>query len=62
MRDELGVLGEVVSSNELIRTELNGMDKQLSIFVEGVVAREHLPSWDHLWDDLVWEETQRGYA
>ena len=29
--------------------------------MEGVIAREHLPSWDRLWDDLVQEETRRGY-
>ena len=31
------------------------------MFVESIVAREHLPSWDHLWDEFIQEETWRGY-
>ena len=62
VRDELGVVGEVVTRNELVRTALNGMTKLWSIFVEGVVAREHLPNWDHLWDDLVQEEIRLEYC
>jgi hypothetical protein len=25
-------------------------------FVRGIVAREHMPSWERLWDDFVQEE------
>jgi hypothetical protein len=62
MRDELGVVGEVVADNELVRTSLNGVTKQWAVFVEGIVARENLPKWDRLWDDFIQEETQRGYV
>jgi hypothetical protein len=36
--------------------------KQWVVFVEGIVARENLPKWDHLWDDFIQEETRRGYV
>ena len=35
--------------------------KPWDVFVESVVAREHMPSWDRLWDDFIQEETRRGY-
>jgi len=41
---------------------LNGVTKQWDVFVKGIVARENLPKWDHLWDDFIQEETQRGYV
>jgi hypothetical protein len=31
-------------------------------FLEGIVAREKLPNWEHLWDEFVQEETRRGYV
>jgi hypothetical protein len=46
VRDELGVVGEVIADNELVRTALNGVTKQWVVFVEGIVARENLPKWD----------------
>ena len=60
VRDELGAIGEVIESAELVRTSLNGVAKPCSVFVEVVVAREHMPSWDCLWDDFIQEETRRG--
>jgi hypothetical protein len=62
MRDELGVVGEVVADNELVRTALNRVTKQWVVFVEVIVARENLPKWDHLWDDFIQEETRKGYV
>jgi hypothetical protein len=62
VRDELGVVGEVIADNELVRTALNGVTKQWVVFVEGIVARENLPKWDRLWDDFIQEETRRGYV
>jgi hypothetical protein len=53
MRDELGVFGEVVANNELVRITLNGVTKQWVVFVEGIVGRENIPKWDHLWDDFI---------
>jgi hypothetical protein len=62
VRDELGVVGEVVVESEFVRTALNGVTKQWVIFVEENIARENLPKWDRLWDDFIQEETQKGYV
>ena len=48
VRDELGAVGEVVVDSELVRTALNGVTKQWTAFVEGIVGRENLPKWDRL--------------
>ena len=48
VRDEFGVIGEVIQSAELVRTTLNGVAKPWAVFVESLVAREHMPSWDRL--------------
>ena len=42
VRDELGAVGEVIPSAELVRTALNGVAKPWVVFVEGIVAREVL--------------------
>jgi hypothetical protein len=44
VRDELGVVGEVIPSAELVRTALNDVAKPWAVFVEGIVARENVPS------------------
>ena len=62
VRDELGAVGEVIHDVELVRTTLNGVTKPWAVFVESVVAREHMPSWDCLWNDFIQEETRRGYV
>jgi hypothetical protein len=62
VRDELGAMGEAIANSDIVRTTLNGVSKQWVVFVEGIVAREKLPGWEHLWDDLVQEETRRGYV
>ena len=53
VRDELGAIGEVIQSAELVRIALNGVAKPWVVFVVSVVAREHMPSWDRLWDDFI---------
>ena len=35
------------------REFLNGVAKPWAVFVESVVGREHMPSWDCLWDDFI---------
>ena len=62
IHDELGAILEVIQSAELVRTTLNGVAKPWAVFVEPVVAREHMPSWDRLWDDFIQEETRKGYV
>jgi hypothetical protein len=44
IKDELGVIGEVVETNSLVRKSLN---------VHGIVTREVMPTWERMWDDFV---------
>jgi hypothetical protein len=64
VRDELEVVGEVMSDEELVRTTLNGFSKSWAPFIKGIVARETLPRFDKLWDDFIqeeiWEESLVG--
>ena len=43
-----------------MQTTLNGVAKHWTIFVEAIVARENLASWDRLLDYFVQEKTRRG--
>jgi hypothetical protein len=62
MRDELCVVWDVFANNELVRTTLNGVTKEWAMFDEGIVARENIPNWDHLLNEFIQEENQRGYV
>ena len=44
VRDELAVVGVVVIGPELVQTTLNGVIAPSTVFVQGLVARESLPS------------------
>ena len=48
VRDELALVGEVVSGSELVQTVVNGVTNPWAGFVEAIVARENLSSWDRL--------------
>jgi hypothetical protein len=60
IHDELAAMGEMVDPSELVRTTLNDFSKPWESFVRGIVAREHMPSWERLWDDFVHEELRIG--
>ena len=62
VRDELVAIGDVVVDTELVRTTLQGFLKSWKVFVEGIVAREHLPGWDRLWSDCVQNEIRRSHG
>ena len=53
VRDEIAAIGDAVAETELVRTALHGFPKSWEVFVEGIVAREHLPDWGRLWSDCV---------
>jgi hypothetical protein len=53
IRDELAVVGEIVDPSDLVKIALNVFFKPWESFVRGIVAREHMPSWERLWDDFV---------
>ena len=61
MRDELAAVGVVVTGPELVRTTLDGVTPPWAVFVQVLVARENLPSWDRVCDDFVQEETLRNF-
>jgi hypothetical protein len=61
VRDELSAVGEAMGESELVRTALNGVSKPWAMFVQVIVGREKLPSWERFWDDFIQEETRRGY-
>jgi hypothetical protein len=56
IRDELGAVGEVVEPNSLVRQALHSFTKPWASFIQGIVAREALPTWERMWDDFVQEE------
>ena len=61
VRDELAVVGVVVTGPKLVQTSLKGVTAPWTIFVQGLVVRENLPSWDRVCDDFVHEEAHRGF-
>ena len=62
VRDELAAVGEVIGNAEMVRSDLNGVTQQWTVFVQTIIGRENMPTWDRLWDDLTQEETRRGYG
>jgi hypothetical protein len=56
IRDELGAVGEVIVPNSLVRQDLHSFTKPWASFIQGIVAREALPTWERMWDDFVQEE------
>jgi hypothetical protein len=56
IRDELGAVGEVIVPNSLVRQALHSFTKQWAPFIQGIVAREALPTWERMWDDFAQEE------
>ena len=46
VRYDLVAVGEVVLGSELVLTALNGVAKPWDVYVEAIVARENLPSWN----------------
>jgi len=44
----------------LVIKTLGGFPKKWEVFVDGIVAREHLPGWERLWDDFTQEEIRCG--
>ena len=61
VREELVAVGEVIGNVEMVRTALNGVTQQWIVFVQTIIGRENMPTWDQLWDDLTQEEIRRGF-
>jgi hypothetical protein len=58
IRDELGVVEEVVDPKSMVRTILNNFTKPWGPFIRDIVAREVMPTWKRMWDEFVQEETR----
>jgi hypothetical protein len=56
IRDELAAVGEVVNPNSLVRQAMNSFTKPWGPFVQGIFAKEVMPTWERMWDDFVQEE------
>ena len=52
-RDGLATIGEVVDDSELVRTTLNGVKNPWVIFMEAIVVKENMTSWDHISDEFI---------
>ena len=48
VRDELATVGEVIGSLEMVRTTLNGVSQQWTVFVQTIIGRENIPTRDLL--------------
>jgi hypothetical protein len=60
VKDELDVVGEVISDSELVRIVLEGFTKEREFFAKCVVGHEHTPYWSKLWYDFTEEEIREG--
>jgi hypothetical protein len=56
IKDDLGVVEEVVNPDSLVRKVMNSFTKPWGSFVRDIVAREVMPTWERMWDDFVQEE------
>jgi len=48
IRDEFRAIGDIVDSLDLVQTTLNGFTKPWESFFHGIMAQEHMPSWERL--------------
>jgi hypothetical protein len=56
IKDKLGAVGEVIVPNSLVRQALHSFTKPWAPFIQGIVAREALPTWERMWDYFTQEE------
>ena len=57
-RDHLAAIEDPVNDKELVTITLNGLPTFWEPFIQGVCARDKLPSFDKLWADDVQEESR----
>ena len=46
-------------STAMVRTVLNGVSNEWQVFVQNILGRERLPSWEEMWETLQHEELKR---
>jgi hypothetical protein len=62
VKDELGVVGEIIPDSELVHIALKGFIKEWDVFVKCVVGTEKLPDWSRLWNYFTQEESWRVFG
>ena len=59
VKDNLGNIGETISSTDLVTITLNGMLEDYQMFITGLAAREKPPTFEELTGILLQEEERR---
>ena len=58
-RDQLAAVGSTSQSTAMVRIALNGVSDEWQVFVQSILGRERLPSWEEMWATLQQEELRR---
>ena len=58
-RDQLAVVRSIPQSTVMVRTALNGVLDEWQVFVQSILGKERLPSWEEMWATLQQEELRR---
>ena len=58
-RDQLIVVGSTPQPTAMVRIDLNGVSDEWKVFVQSILGREKLPSWEEMWATLQHEELRR---
>ena len=58
-RDQLAAVGSTPQSTAMVRTALNVVSDEWQVFVQSILGRERLPSWEEMWASLQHEVLRR---
>jgi hypothetical protein len=56
IKEQLETIGEIVSDREIVLTTLHNLPKSREPFIQSIIGRESLPTFDRLWIDFTQEE------
>ena len=58
-RDQLTAVGSTLQFTTMVRIVLNGVSDEWQVFVQSILGRERVPSWEEMWAALQQEELRR---
>ncbi len=58
-RDQLAAVGPSPQNTAMVRITLNGVSDEWQVFVQSILGKERLPSWEEMWATLQQEELRR---
>ena len=58
-RDQLATVGSTPQPTAMVRIALNGVSDEWKVFIESILGREKLHSWEEMWVALQHEELRR---